>query len=88
LDQNNKQIIFHYLREANLSLNVIATNSLDTFNGSLSLSTTTKTLTLQNILRHLDMDVIKQIQTFEIVMGIGGAILSIPICEGCMLGKH
>jgi hypothetical protein len=34
------------------------------------------------------MNAIKQMQNFEIVMGIGGAILSIPICEGCILGKH
>jgi hypothetical protein len=27
-------------------------------------------------------------QNFEIVIGIDGAILNIPICEGCTLGKH
>jgi len=41
-----------------------------------------------SLLRHLDTNVIKQIQNFEIVMGIGGAISSIPTCERCTLGKH
>jgi hypothetical protein len=50
LDQNNKQFVFHYRQEGNLSLNVIVTNSFDTSNVASSLSTTTKTLTLQNIL--------------------------------------
>jgi hypothetical protein len=34
------------------------------------------------------MNAIKQMQNFEIIMGIGEAIFNIPICEGCIIGKY
>jgi hypothetical protein len=62
-------------------------------NVTSSLSTITKAPTLQSILwhhqlGHLHSNAIKQIQNFQMVMGINGVITSLPICERCMLEKH
>jgi hypothetical protein len=48
---------------------------------------------LQNILwrhqlGHLHLNAIKQIQNYQMLMGINGAITSLPIYEGCILEKH
>jgi hypothetical protein len=62
-------------------------------NVTSSLSTITKAPKLQSILwhhqlGHLHLNAIKQIQNYQMVMEISGAITSLPICEGCILEKH
>jgi hypothetical protein len=67
--------------------------STNTANVTSSLFATTKAPTLQSILwhhrlGHLHLHAIKQMQNSQLVTSIGGAITSLPICEGCILGKH
>jgi hypothetical protein len=67
--------------------------STNTSNVTSNLFATTIAPTLQNILwhhclGHLHLHAIKQMQNYQLVIGIGGEITSLPICEGCILGKH
>jgi hypothetical protein len=62
-------------------------------NVTSSLSTITKTPTLQIILwhhqlGHIHLNAIKHIRNYQMVMGISGVITSLPICEGCIFEKH
>jgi hypothetical protein len=95
MDQNGKFDLFSITNKKNnlYLLGVGVACSTNTSNVTFGLSAITKTPTLQSILwhhhlGHLHLHAIKQMQNFQLVKRIGGATTSLPICEGCIFGKH